>query len=66
MHKIRPEDKLGNKVRLHIWKWEWKNENEEIPQLDIINIDIYEYNRMIKDNIIIKGWVTNVGKVWCE
>ena len=27
----------------------------KIPQLDIIDMYRYEYNRMIKDNIIVRG-----------
>ena len=47
------------------WKWEWKNEKKKILRLDIIYMYRYKYNRMIKDDIIVRGgWVSHVGKVW--
>ena len=63
---IKSDLKINREIRLDCV---FENMNEKmsrlkIPWLDIIDMYRYEYNRMIKDNIIGRGgYVTNVGKV---
>ena len=65
---IKSNLKINREIRLDCV---FENMNEKmnrlkIPRLDIIDMYRYEYNRMIKDDIIVRGgWVSNVGKVWC-
>ena len=63
---MKSDLKINREIRLDCI---FENINEKmsqlkIPRLDIIDMYRYEYNRMIKDNIILRGeYVTNAGKV---